>query len=117
MVILYGAVERVGVRMLRWFIAEEPQQKKIYHKNVFIKFMNFIMHGFLHLAWVSLGAGSLTITTSFSHPKQHHSGGKNEFCFSCMFLNEEYYFCGYSNLPVALGNMGARRALPTIIEG
>ncbi|CAB0005569.1 unnamed protein product [Nesidiocoris tenuis] len=28
------------------------------------------------------------ITTSFSHPKQHHSGGKNGFRFSCMFLNE-----------------------------
>ncbi|CAB0009207.1 unnamed protein product [Nesidiocoris tenuis] len=27
-----------------------------------------------------------TITTSFSHPKQHHSGGKNGFRFSCMFL-------------------------------
>ncbi|CAB0016917.1 unnamed protein product [Nesidiocoris tenuis] len=26
------------------------------------------------------------ITTSFSHPKQHHSGGKNGFRFSCMFL-------------------------------
>ncbi|CAA9993510.1 unnamed protein product, partial [Nesidiocoris tenuis] len=25
------------------------------------------------------------ITTSFSHPKQHHSGGKNGFRFSCMF--------------------------------
>ncbi|CAB0003442.1 unnamed protein product [Nesidiocoris tenuis] len=28
----------------------------------------------------------VTITTSFSHPKQHHSGGKNGFRFSCMFL-------------------------------
>ncbi|CAB0006685.1 unnamed protein product, partial [Nesidiocoris tenuis] len=27
-----------------------------------------------------------TITTSFLHPKQHHSGGKNGFRFSCMFL-------------------------------
>ncbi|CAB0011974.1 unnamed protein product [Nesidiocoris tenuis] len=27
-----------------------------------------------------------TITASFSHPKQHHSGGKNGFCFSCMFF-------------------------------
>ncbi|CAB0006310.1 unnamed protein product [Nesidiocoris tenuis] len=27
-----------------------------------------------------------TITASFSHPKQHHSGGKNGFRFSCMFL-------------------------------
>ncbi|CAB0014955.1 unnamed protein product [Nesidiocoris tenuis] len=29
---------------------------------------------------------AMTITTSFSHPKQHHSGGKNGFRFSCMFL-------------------------------
>ncbi|CAA9997870.1 unnamed protein product [Nesidiocoris tenuis] len=27
-----------------------------------------------------------TITTSFLHPEQHHSGGKNGFRFSCMFL-------------------------------
>ncbi|CAA9993890.1 unnamed protein product, partial [Nesidiocoris tenuis] len=30
--------------------------------------------------------GIKTITSSFSHPKQHHSGGKNGFRFSCMFL-------------------------------
>ncbi|CAA9997661.1 unnamed protein product [Nesidiocoris tenuis] len=29
----------------------------------------------------------ITITTPFSHPKQHHSGGKNGFRFSCVFLN------------------------------
>ncbi|CAB0019377.1 unnamed protein product [Nesidiocoris tenuis] len=33
-----------------------------------------------------------TITTSFSHPKQHHSGGKNGFRFSCMFLITNSHF-------------------------
>ncbi|CAB0005722.1 unnamed protein product, partial [Nesidiocoris tenuis] len=54
-----------------------------------------------------------TITTSFSHPKQHHSGGKNGFCFSCMFLIAIGFECPES---VNYGSNWIRRELGANVQ-